>query len=563
MSSGDPKLFLHRKLATTWSSAELASHLETKPSFLNDLLGVLKQLDQATKLRVLLAFLAVEDVGVLPKELVLAVLDEAAGDVDDWVKVVSSLVRDWVFGTSTSIAGGGGGGGGSGSSDGKPPYAEVTADVLSKCGLLLADEEARMDVDEETGEEGESGAGVSGRRRRVDPEPYVCPMEYLYLSEPLIQRHHRMAPLTRKENAHFVVGDLREVKMEEIPDLGAMPSSSSLAAAAAAATTVGASASSSSIPPSSRPTLADAGGVGSSSSFSKPERPHTHSQPTRPPPATAAASSLGGGGGGGGGSILSRAALAQQRQTADKPRLKLIKLDEVKKNSQAKIAASNEAVSQEFGLQPVHIPTHTQKEDKKGGRLVLRLPTPPAASASASAAAAAAGADTKKRSAAEALAGVSGEERYIHTYIHTYFIVPPPYPIHQPTPHSYTHTHTHTNPQLLQERTQAPAMPTPPSTAPPPTTTTTSSSSDALADYHRMKAKSNRLTPTDDERIRNFYMHGALGNPNPSETTVKIKINEEEIVKEDGSRVREILYITLNYESKKAVLSRKVSKPKV
>jgi len=81
-----------------------------------------------------------------------------------------------------------------------------------------------------------------------------------------------------------------------------------------------------------------------------------------------------------------------------------------------------------------------------------------------------------------------------------------------------------------------------------------------------MKAKSNRLTPQDDERIRNFYLHGARegGREGGEEQqkVVKIKINEEEQVKEDGSRVKESLYLTLNYDSKKAVLSRKVSRAK-
>jgi len=80
-----------------------------------------------------------------------------------------------------------------------------------------------------------------------------------------------------------------------------------------------------------------------------------------------------------------------------------------------------------------------------------------------------------------------------------------------------------------------------------------------------MKAKSNRLTPQDDERSRNFYLHGARegGREGGEEQqVVKIKINEEEQVKEDGSRVKESLYLTLNYDSKKAVLSRKVSRAK-
>jgi hypothetical protein len=79
-----------------------------------------------------------------------------------------------------------------------------------------------------------------------------------------------------------------------------------------------------------------------------------------------------------------------------------------------------------------------------------------------------------------------------------------------------------------------------------------------------MKARSNCLTPEDDEVIRNFYLHGATlghqGEGMPRQK--KIKINEEEQEKEDGSRVKETLYLTLNMDSKKAVLSRKVSRAK-
>jgi len=125
--------------------------------------------------------------------------------------------------------------------------------------------------------------------------------------------------------------------------------------------------------------------------------------------------------------------------------------------------------------------------------------------------------------------------------------------------------------QELRKRNAAEALAgllsPPPSSLPPagaagaaaPTT-------DALADYYRMKAKSNRLTPQDDERIRSFYLHGARegGKEGREEQqkVVKIKINEEEQMKEDGSRVKESLYLTLNYDSKKAVLSRKVSRAK-
>jgi hypothetical protein len=47
------------------------------------LLLLLRVLAACTQLRVLLAFLAFDDISVLPKESVLAVLDEAAADPDE------------------------------------------------------------------------------------------------------------------------------------------------------------------------------------------------------------------------------------------------------------------------------------------------------------------------------------------------------------------------------------------------------------------------------------------------------------------------------------------------
>ncbi len=456
---------LQRKLNTTWSSAEFASFLQGKPAVLSEVLTVYGTLDQAVKLRVLLAFLALEDISILPKELVLAVLEEAGKDADEWVKVCASLVGGWLFGLATGLGG----------PDSRPPNVEVAADVLSKCGLLAeANGGDAMDVN--------SHEGGGSARRHVDPEPHFCPMEYLYLSEPLIQRHHRLAPLTRRENAHFVVGNLKEVEMEPIPDSGSMPSPPTVA------------------PP--QPSLPAASS--SSSLLNKPDhaRPHPPPPPSTSAQATRPLTS----------SLLSRAGpLGQPRQQPPaKPRLKLIKLDEVKvASNQAKTAARNEAVSAEFGAQPLSLPPTHPKSAEKKKKLKGGTPPPPPPPPSFLE-------ESKKRSAAEALAGL----------------------LAQPTP----------------------SPPPPPSAG--NALTVAATSSDALEDYHRMRAKSNRLTPQDDERIRNFYMHGALGNPNPSERQVKIKINEEEQVKEDGSKVRETLYISLNYDSKKAVLSRKVSKPK-
>lgn len=117
-----------------------------------------------------------------------------------WVKVVSALVRDGLFTNDTRQQENGRGK--------ATPYAEVAADVLQKCGLL---------------NEIQDGSNSSSTRT-VDPEPYFCPLEYMYLSEAIIQRHHHAAPLTRKENAHFtLVKDqelMKAVVMEPIPDYG-------------------------------------------------------------------------------------------------------------------------------------------------------------------------------------------------------------------------------------------------------------------------------------------------------------------------------------------------------
>jgi hypothetical protein len=67
-------------------------------------------------------------------------------------------------------------------------------------------------------------AQAKGRLQVVDPEPYFSPLEYLYLSKAVIQRHHMAAPLTRKKNPHFEVGSLEDVKMEEIVEPSMLPS---------------------------------------------------------------------------------------------------------------------------------------------------------------------------------------------------------------------------------------------------------------------------------------------------------------------------------------------------
>jgi hypothetical protein len=178
------------------------------------------------------------------------------------------------------------------------------------------------------------------------------------------------------------------------------------------------------------------------------------------------------------------------------------------KTDHAKVAASNEALSLEFGTQPLQMPTEPPKPKPSAAR----PPPPPPSAPASSAAAAAAAADAQKRSAAEALAG----------------LVAP--------------ASAATAAQGGEAAAAAAAA----------------ASADPLSDYHRMKAKSNRLTPQDDERIRLFYLHGAQGNPHPEQREVKIKINEDEVLKEDGSRVRETLYLTLNYDSRKAVLVRRL-----
>lgn len=179
------------------------------------------------------------------------------------------------------------------------------------------------------------------------------------------------------------------------------------------------------------------------------------------------------------------------------------------KTDHAKVAASNEALSLEFGTQPLQLAAEPSKASKASA---AARPPPPPPQLPAAAAAEAAAAEVKKRSAAEALAG------------------------------------------LVAPASSAPQQPAAGGAA--EGAAGAGGGVDPLSDYHRMKAKSNRLTAQDDERIRLFYLHGAQGNPRPEQREVKIKINEEEAVREDGSRVREALYLTLNYDSRKAVLVR-------
>lgn len=167
------------------------------------------------------------------------------------------------------------------------------------------------------------------------------------------------------------------------------------------------------------------------------------------------------------------------------------------KTDHAKVAASNEALSLEFGTQPLQLDTKTASK--------LQQPAQSAAGTAVAAPAAEAPDAAKKRSAAEALAGLVASSAS----------------------------------SAGAAQALAPGA---------------AASVDPLSDYHRMKAKSNRLTPQDDERIRLFYLHGTQGNPHPEQREVKIKINEEEVTKDDGSRVKETLYIALNYDTRKAVL---------
>lgn len=207
---------------------------------------------------------------------------------------MSAVVRDWL-----ALGGSGAGEGG------RPPSAEVAADVLAKCGLLqaAAEEEEEGDGDEQQQQ------GRPPPQRALEPEPYFCPMEYLYLSEPIIQRHHRAAPLTRREHGHFAVGDLSEVEMEAIPDHGAAavlaPSASSGSLGASAASSASAAAAAAAAHHRPQPPSAPSSGAAA-----PPQQPLAR---PRPPGPRGAASLLG---------------AAQRPQ--EKPRLKVIQLDQVK-----------------------------------------------------------------------------------------------------------------------------------------------------------------------------------------------------------------------------------------
>lgn len=508
-STLEPKFLLNRLLASTWSSADFAAFLKSKPAFLSEVLNVFSTLDQSIKLRVLLAFRALDkaDAAKLPKDLLLAILDQAAGDGDEWVNVCASLVREVLVDATANVTG----------SNSRLPTAEVIADVLKKSGLVTAppgEEESPVEKPAEaTGTVEPKVADSSPKAaRQVTPEPYFCPKEYLYLSEALIQRCHRSAPLTRKQNAHFVLGDLREVEMEPVPDTGLMPSPAPF-----------------SLPPSFA--------TNSSSSSSLPHEqppppPPARAPPARPPPSgprpakltvpagarTSVPTS----------SLLSRAALSQQRRT-DKPRLKLLKLDEVKSGAKpARTAARNEAVSHEFGSQPLRPQAPKDRREKPPRPSVV---------------------DDQPGGAGAGIEGGGGSGKPGP--------IPPPFP---PSAPSSTRT------LATQSTGRAGPLSAPPTAAvdPPPSLPSAVGPPDAFSDYYRMKARSNCLTPEDDEVIRNFYLHGATlghqGEGMPRQK--KIKINEEEQEKEDGSRVKETLYLTLNMDSKKAVLSRKVSRAK-
>lgn len=420
---------------------------------------------------------------------------------------MAAVVRDWLFGSAEGE---------------RPPSAEVAADVLAKCQLLEATAAATAAA---TGDAEPASMDEEDGSRVVEPEPYFCPIEYLYLSEPIIQRHHRAAPLTRRENEHFAVGDLSEVAMEPISDTppaagAGLPHSSSSGSLRSFQQQGG--------------SFSSAGGGAPPAASHRPQPPPQSLAPqavSRPRPPL--------GGPRGAASLLGAA------QRLQKPRLKVIKLDDVKvrvlggwfrgcdgkhtaflnphshpshpitnhkhnqiqvKTDHAKVAASNEALSLEFGTQPLQLDTKTASK--------LQQPAQSAAGTAAAAAAFTEAPDAaKKRSAAEALAGLVAPSA------------------------------SSASADAVQAPTAAEAA-------------GAAASMDPLSDYHRMKAKSNRLTPQDDERIRLFYLHGTQGNPHPEQREVKIKINEEEVAKEDGSRVKETLYISLNYDTRKAVLVR-------
>eukprot|EP00952_Eustigmatos_sp_NYUAD-ZCMA_P008126 34023-Eustigmatos_ZCMA.PRE.1 len=85
-------------------------------------------------------------------------------------------------------------GGGRAAGQQPPAWKDVADEVISKSGLASED--------------------LASLPRPVDPEPYFTPLEYLYLSRAMTQRHHVRAPLSRKENRHFTVNNLDEVMLE-------------------------------------------------------------------------------------------------------------------------------------------------------------------------------------------------------------------------------------------------------------------------------------------------------------------------------------------------------------
>jgi hypothetical protein len=225
---------------------------------------------------------------------------------------MSGVVRDWLFGSREGE---------------RPPSAEVVADVLAKCGLSAAAAAAAAAATTTTtaatpwsGEEQEREREREPARV-VEPEPYFCPIEYLYLSEPIIQRHHRAAPLTRRENVHFAVGDLAEVEMEAIPDYGTAalppglaPSSSfgSLPAPLASAASSLLQSSSASAAAAHRPPPPPPPSAAATAAFGAPNAAHPRPRPPGPR---------------GGASLLG---VTTAQRPSEKPRLKVIKLDEVK-----------------------------------------------------------------------------------------------------------------------------------------------------------------------------------------------------------------------------------------
>lgn len=206
-----------------------------------------------------------------------------------WVKVMSAVVRDWVFGSPEGE---------------QPPSADVAAEVLAKCKLLELDSGGGRAMEDTT-----SSLSPGGGARAMEPEPYFCPIEYLYLSEPIVQRLHRAAPLSRREHGHFTVGDLGEVEMPLVSDNHHQPSLPSTA----------------SLPP--------APGAPSTASHRPPPLPSASaaaSAPAAARPRLQLPPGVGARGGGAAGSLLGALGAPQQSMMAEKPRLKVIKLDDVK-----------------------------------------------------------------------------------------------------------------------------------------------------------------------------------------------------------------------------------------